>query len=303
MNKEEAKKFLENHGYNVKQFLGEGSFSKVFKCANPKKELVAAKVICVEDEQQIQREINTAKEIEAAKPLDFSKYKFEFSQAFKQRAKNYYKYLNVPTVKEFSGGTFNVVVEAPLVDSDTWKSIIEGPNEGKVPYDKFKQVAKSVLKALTVLNARGIAHFDIKPENIYQCTSASGITKFSLGDFGLSGETIDPKTEQEEYRRKGSPDFAAPELFGSKLDQKQIKKVDVYSLGATLFLMFLAKKKDFINANQLPNAIKRLQSGTIYANTNKEIKRKFLDFVKYCTTPNPAQRPTPSQALTHPFLT
>ena len=108
MTTEQAKKFLQQKNYQVGELLGEGGFSKVFKCTNPKGELVAAKVIYAENEQDIKREIASSKDIEAAKPLNFSKYQFEFNQAFKQRAKHYYKYFNTPTVKEFSNGIHNI---------------------------------------------------------------------------------------------------------------------------------------------------------------------------------------------------
>jgi serine/threonine protein kinase len=307
MNKNEAKRFLESHGYIVHKFLGEGAFSKVFKCKNPQNQLVAAKVICASSDQEIQMEVKAAKEIEKAKPLDFNKYQFEFSKEFKQRAEDYYKYLNVPTVKEVAAdGVLNVVIEAPLVDDDTWSSIIESARDRKVLYAEYKKLAIGVLKALIVLNARGLAHYDIKPANIFQCTSPGGLTKYSLGDFGLLCETLDPEDGQDgqdDYRRRGTPFYAAPEILRGVLKSDQIKKVDVYSLGVTLFEMYLTKVNCIRLVNNMPQTIKKLQTGTYDPGASAPIiKQNFFDFLKLCTKLNPSQRPTPKQALSHAFL-
>ncbi len=312
----QAERLLEQNSYRVKKFIGEGACSKVFKCKNPDGETVAVKVICSDEPGAVEREINSAHDIEKAKPLDLSKYPmFKFSEATKNRSQWYNKNLSVPKVKEVTdeNGLKKFIIEEPLADADIFDSVlnVERLPGKKVDYKKLQKIAKSVLRALYVLHARGFAHYDIKPENILQCKTEAGLTKYKLGDFGLSGSTRAPKNGDPEYRCKGTPAYAAPELLESSTLEHllkgtggEVKKVDIYSLGATLFRLFLSQKGSFTNDGDFERAIINLQNGSIFKSedTNNVIKRNFLDFIRICVAKDPARRPTAAKALQHPFI-
>lgn len=84
----------------------------------------------------------------------------------------------------------------------------------------IKKWAKQILKGLKALHDEGIAHRDIKTENIY--INSDGNAK--VGDFGLASD------EDMLKSLVGSPAYIAPEIFSKGYD----KKCDVYSFGILL---------------------------------------------------------------------
>ncbi|MDR1627629.1 MAG: protein kinase [Oscillospiraceae bacterium] len=289
---DKAKRLLKKCGYTVVQLLGSGSSSLVFKCRKSDDQLVAVKITYnIDNPIRKFNEVSGAQAVEAIKPLP------ESSLIRTKYAKYYYKYLNAPTVETFSAaGDVHYAIETPLADTDGWKSIIE-VRDGTIPYQIFRKIIKAVLKALLVMHLMGIVHRDIKPENILIKTNTDRSVSYSLTDFGFSGKFC-PEA------RKGSPAYAAPELFQRKkpLVAEQIFRTDTYSLGATICQMYLVRKGnlDAASPENLPKTILELQNfNTTFLGAPEG---DLVDFIQWCTNPDPSQRPTAWAALSHQFL-
>lgn len=80
-----------------------------------------------------------------------------------------------------------------------------------------------IAKALEFIHDKGIAHLDVKPENIYV---KNGVYK--LGDFGCA-TLIDSSLPIEE----GDARYMPQEILNEKYDY--LDKVDIYSLGVAIF--------------------------------------------------------------------
>jgi serine/threonine protein kinase len=80
-----------------------------------------------------------------------------------------------------------------------------------------------VCKGLDFIHGRGIAHLDVKPDNIYV---KNGIYK--LGDFGCA-TLIDRSLAIEE----GDSRYMPPEMLNDKYEH--LDKVDIFSLGAAVY--------------------------------------------------------------------
>lgn len=78
-------------------------------------------------------------------------------------------------------------------------------------------------KALHFMHEKGIAHLDVKPENIY---FKEGIYK--LGDFGCA--TLTDKSLRVE---EGDSRYMPPEMLNDKYEH--LDKVDIFSLGASVY--------------------------------------------------------------------
>ena len=74
-----------------------------------------------------------------------------------------------------------------------------------------------------------IMHRDIKPENIILSNEEDDCS-VKIADFGLA--TFD--TDNLIFRKCGTPGYIAPEILA---DIKYDTKVDVFSLGALLYLL------------------------------------------------------------------
>lgn len=114
--------------------------------------------------------------------------------------------------------------------------------EGRSVYDMLGEVARyddadavrivlDVAKALDHAHAAGIVHRDIKPQNIM--LTRDGAAK--LADMGLARDTNAAPSEDEKGKAMGTPYYIAPEAIKSS-DQADFR-VDIYSLGATLYHM------------------------------------------------------------------
>jgi serine/threonine protein kinase len=108
----------------------------------------------------------------------------------------------------------------------------------------FWIVIKSVLEGLAYLHSQGIAHMDIKPENVFILLDNEGnIIGVRLIDLGLSMK-VDEKTKCF----RGTSTYMAPEFF--HFCWSTGFPADIWSLGITAFAMLMAslpissRKKD-----------------------------------------------------------
>jgi serine/threonine protein kinase len=163
----------------------------------------------------------------------------------------------------------------------------------------FWIVIKSILQGLAYLHSQGIAHFDVKPENIVLLFDGEGnIIGAKLIDLGLSLLVDDTKRYF-----KGTCAYMAPEFFHPFWFRGF--PTDIWSLGMTLYAMLMAslpissKKKDPKNRqNEIYTRIQsllRLTEGSYNPFSgmceDPEIA-KIRDFICSLLVVSPDQRPT-----------
>lgn len=124
--------------------------------------------------------------------------------------------------------------------------------------DEARQAFRDVLLGLGYLHYQGIVHRDIKPANLLWTKEHS----VKISDFGVSyfgrpmresepddtvseSEAQDFDDELELSKTVGTPAFFAPELCYTDLDSgpppKVSEKIDIWSLGVTLYCMIFAR--------------------------------------------------------------
>lgn len=101
-----------------------------------------------------------------------------------------------------------------------------------VEEETAKKMVRVLIEALMACHERGIVHRDLKPDNI-MLANAYDPTNLVLIDFGFSREM------DEEYFNSflGTPAYRAPEILS--MNRQYDNRVDVWSLGATIYAMFL----------------------------------------------------------------
>lgn len=117
----------------------------------------------------------------------------------------------------------------PFVAGDTLRQVMR--RERTLPIDRAVHIATEVLEALNHAHERGLAHRDIKPDNIV-CSTERGAV---LVDFGIA-RAIATSGEDRVTRSGfvvGTEEYMSPEQASgsSEIDGR----TDLYSLGVVLF--------------------------------------------------------------------
>ncbi|MBX3247442.1 MAG: serine/threonine protein kinase [Myxococcales bacterium] len=111
-------------------------------------------------------------------------------------------------------------------------------DEGLPPEDAL-EIAKQILRGLAFAHANGVAHRDLKTENVFLARGPSGMVA-KLLDFGLVKFVDDDRWGQSKKLTMqgavfGTPAYMAPEqCAGAPVDMRG----DVYSMGVILFELF-----------------------------------------------------------------
>jgi serine/threonine protein kinase len=99
-----------------------------------------------------------------------------------------------------------------------------------LPECDVKVIIFRILTALSYLHENGIAHRDIKLENIF--LASENYTDVILADFGFA--SVIP--EEGFCNRLGTPQYLAPEIWNFSINRYS-QKVDIWSLGVTMYIL------------------------------------------------------------------
>ena len=113
-------------------------------------------------------------------------------------------------------------------------SLEEKLKDGLLPIDEVIKLGIHICRMLEVCEKQNIIHRDIKPANIF----VTEYGDYKLGDFGIARTLQDGSASTS----IGTMDFIAPEVASYR--QRYDSRVDIYSLGLTLYYL--------LNGNKLP---------------------------------------------------
>lgn len=330
-----AQYILEDRGYKITRYLGQGTYNTVYECKNPQGATVAAKVVMAnnddaDDIEALLDEGFAAEELAKMKPINWDQYEDLFLKSMDpnaiKRAGYYYKHINLVEPKGIyeykDGGKYYSIFEAPVVTQDAWQKFIltQLPPEDSdtedaaseksetfeyppLDYAELKRMSKHTLKALVYLHSHGGVHLDIKPGNILIGIKPTGKSLSQLADMGFIDVTVgrDGTDNTESISWKGTEWFKAPEqLDGRVLAPDQVYKIDIYALGITLLQIYLTSKThtlEDVRRYATPGRMRKLINDAPFG-----IERHFLTFVSKLTADDPKDRPTAAAALKLPFL-
>jgi tetratricopeptide (TPR) repeat protein len=123
----------------------------------------------------------------------------------------------------------------PMVEGESLRALLV--KGGELPIPKATRILRDVSSALAYAHARGIAHRDIKPDNILISSDFALVT-----DFGVA-KAVSESTG-ESYLTSvgialGTPTYMAPEQAAA--DPQADHRVDVYALGAVAYEMLTGR--------------------------------------------------------------
>ena len=167
-----------------------------------------------------------------------------------------------------------------------------------MPNKMAAHITYQLFEALRYLHNLNIWHRDIKPENILVINDDEKNPNVVLADFGFA-----KKIEEETYNKEflGTPEFTAPEMF--KLEQ-YTNKVDIYSLGVTLFVMLTARYPTCSYANNPRKCRWLIENGILNYKLLEDMKiyPDAIDLVKKMCAFDQDDRITAEDALNHQWI-
>jgi serine/threonine protein kinase len=196
------------------------------------------------------------------------------------------KQLNHPNIVkalEFgdAGSTPYLVME--FVDGQSLGKKIE--REGKMAERDAVKLIAQVAQGLHRAHKERLIHRDVKPDNIL--VSHDGQAK--LADLGLVKEVETDLNLTRTGRGLGTPHFMAPEQFKNAKNVDQ--RCDVYSLGATLYMM-VTGEMPFRSSGPLDAYMKKIDNKLIPPRDLNPSLSERLDWaIRRAMSADPDQRP------------
>ncbi|MEO0324507.1 MAG: serine/threonine-protein kinase [Myxococcota bacterium] len=134
---------------------------------------------------------------------------------------------------------------------------IEGPSlathlaaQGPLPVPEATRLGREILHGLAAAHAVGVAHRDVKPDNVLlEAGRSARVVDFGLAAF-VRGGTLAGANRGDDLtpsgRRMGTPGYAAPEQVVD--DPERDHRVDLWAAGVVLYEM-LAGARPFVAAS------------------------------------------------------
>ena len=198
--------------YDVMEKIGEGGMGIVFK-AN-------------------QKSMNRVVALKILSPKYSAKQRFVDQFIKEARAAGALNHPNIIQVHEV--GTENDIhyFSMEFVDGATCMQVLR--EQGPFKIADALEVVLHTAKALEYAHSQRLIHQDIKPDNIMIGQN----NQVKLADLGISKTFDEVESEEGPKRVMGTPHYMAPEAaLGKKIDHR----VDIYSLGATLYHLLTGK--------------------------------------------------------------
>jgi len=162
---------------------------------------------------------------------------------------------------------------------------------GRLTVEETVGVARPLVDALAVAHARGVVHRDVKPENVFLCTSGRVV----LLDFGMAKLTgaLDLAVSgwmTESGLILGTPHYMAPEQIYGERDVDA--RADVWSLGVVLYECLTGERpvsgKSF---GQLVRALQRREIADL-SSRRADVPSALAELVRSMLSIDRAERPT-----------
>jgi Ca2+-binding EF-hand superfamily protein/tRNA A-37 threonylcarbamoyl transferase component Bud32 len=263
--------FEEKYMYDeLNDMIGTGKFSKVYKCTE-----------------------KITKNTYAVKIID--KTIFETDGLDKHHILNEIAILklvqhpNVIQLKDTFEDSAYIYIVIELIDDGDFFNFIN--NHSCFKDDELRPIIYQILNALAYLHDFGIAHCDLKPENMLCDRKTGNIVKIT--DFGLSKMLL---SNQSIHEVSGTITYIAPEALQYACYGIE---TDLWALGVIIYLLTQGKLPfDGNNTNDIIRSIVN-DTPSIKSTTSDNIK----SLLEALLQKNPKNRITAKQALVHPFFT
>lgn len=177
-----------------------------------------------------------------------------------------------------------------------------GANANPYADEECRHWFRDLILGIEYLHAQGIAHRDIKPDNLLLSTDLV----LKIVDFGVS--ELFEVVEDQKVAQSGSPAFMSPELCRGVRDTKYLKPSDIWSMGVTLFCLKFGTlpygETNIIElCAQILNEVPDILNPDFERNKRHLCDDNLLDLFDRLFEKDPVKRITMDELRAHPWVT
>jgi ATP/maltotriose-dependent transcriptional regulator MalT len=258
---------LEAEGYHDAEPVGRGGFSVVYRCRQPSLDRVVAVKVLSSDQDDVDLEY------------------FDREQRAMGRVSGHPNI--VPVLHSGRTSTGRPYIVMPYHRRDAVDSWIQ--RHGPLAVGEALTIGVRLAGALETAHRAGVLHRDVKPENVLLTTYGEP----QLCDFGVARIAGGRETGANILR--GSPSYAAPELFQSRAPSVAS---DVYSLAATVFTLVCGAPPFLFRPGDNPIAFaRRVIAGPIPDLRTKGVPDPVCSALELGLNTDPVRRPNSGAAF------
>jgi eukaryotic-like serine/threonine-protein kinase len=204
-----------------------------------------------------------------------------FEQEF--RAASLLDHPNIVRALDYGEAGSSPYLVMEFVDGESLGQKLE--RDGKMPETEAIKVIAQVAQGLHRAHKQGMIHRDVKPDNIL--VTPDGTAK--LADLGLVKEVEADLNLTRTGRGLGTPHFMAPEQFRNAKNADA--RCDIYSLGATLYMM-VTGDLPFKSNGPLDAWMKKIHNEiTAPGKVNPELSERVDWAIRRAMSADPEKRP------------
>ncbi|XVE82804.1 hypothetical protein DITRI_Ditri16bG0035200 [Diplodiscus trichospermus] len=167
---------------------------------------------------------------------------------------------------------------------------------GNLMESDVRRYARSILKGLSFVHAKGFAHCDIKLQNIL----LFGNGDVKIADFGLAKRSGEEAGKQRKTEIRGTPLNIAPESVNENVYDSP---VDIWALGCAIVEMFTGKPAwNFKPGTNVAALLIKIGVSDELPVIPADLSEEGKDFLGKCFVKDPKKRWTAEMLLNHPFI-
>ncbi len=255
--------------YTVQKVIGRGGMATVYAAKNQETErLVALKILDPEI---------------SSDPSYVERFRREARAAGRIRSDHVVAIYDLGTDES---GTLVLVME--YLEGQTVQQALRS---GRLPLQRAMILGRQLCEGLAAAHENGVIHRDLKPANLFIEKLTGGAEKLKILDFGIS--KLAEASSQELTRAGqtlGTLAYMAPEQIRGAVKGND-PRIDLYSAGVSLFLMFTAKRPiDAEDTVQLLQAVLEKPALTLSQAAGVEFPHAIEAFIARALLKDPTRR-------------
>src|SRR6266705_1966781 len=181
----------------------------------------------------------------------------------------------------------------PLIEGESLRAKLA--REGTLPISDTVRMLRDVADALAYAHKRGVAHRDIKPDNVLLSNHHAVVT-----DFGVAkalSESTDKNALTSAGVALGTPAYMAPEQAAA--DPHMDHRCDIYAVGALAYEMLTGRPPFTGTTPQAVLAAHLSEPPAPVTRHRATVPRALAEAVMRCLEKNPADRWQTAEELVH----